>query len=669
MVPSYHGPSSYLIFSKYNNYAGFSDGDGVNRIALLDPNDSQIDSHPSADGLVEMREVLTATGPTPDENALSTELPYAVREWCINTAAVNPATNSIFTPSEDGHIYRWNLITNNFAEAVQLTEGFGEPYVPTVIGPGGVVYSLNGGTLFALGSLSNDSISITSSVPDLRPVVVGDSLTFTATVTNTAGGGGVPTGTVTFRDFTFQDLDPITTPLASNVPLDANGRATVTTSALTAGNGFLGSHFITATYSGDATFSAGNATLVQKVHAFRTTTNLNSAPNPSSNGQSVTFTATVSATPAGSPIPEGMVTFQEGETVLAQVPVGGTGTASFSISTLSPGDHNITASYYSDTVHASSSGNRTQTVIDGPTPTPSPATPSPTPTSSPTPGVTPTPTVSPTPGATPTPIPFGHSVNLSTRMRVEPGDSAGIGGFILNGTGSKNVLIRAIGPSLAGSGVTDALADPILELHGTNGFMTITNDNWRDDPAQQALIEGTGIAPSNDLESAIYATLPAGPYTAVVRGTNNSSGVALVEVYDLDPANAPILADISTRALVNTGNDVVIAGFILGGDSNNDLLVIRGIGPSLSSTGVTNPLANPMLELRDSNGDVLLANDDWQSDPAQAEQIEGAGLALSDPSESGIAITLSQGTYTALLSGVNAGSGVGLIEVYNIGQQ
>src|SRR5438128_12663262 len=164
MVPSYNGPSSFLLFSKYNNYAnaGNDSGDGVNRVALLDPNSTQVDAHASSNGMLIMREVLTVIGPTPDPENRSASLPYAVREWCINTAAVNPATNSVFVPSEDGHIYRWNLATNSFAEAVELTEGIGEPYVPTVIGPGGVVYTLNGGILFALGSLNNVSISVTS---------------------------------------------------------------------------------------------------------------------------------------------------------------------------------------------------------------------------------------------------------------------------------------------------------------------------------------------------------------------------------------------------------------------------------------------------------------------------------------------------------------------------
>jgi len=666
MVPSYQGTSSYLLFVKYNNYAGFEDADGVNKIALLDPNATQIDPHSSADGLVEMREVLTAIAPTPDKNWLSTQYPHAVREWCINTAAVNPATNSIFTPSEDGHIFRWNVATNSFAQAVPLTAGIAEPYVPTVIGPGGIVYTLNGGTLFALGSLNGVDVALASSMPDLRPVVVGQSLTFTAIVTNTGSPGPTPTGTVTFQDLTYQNLNPVTTTLASNVPLNANGQATVTTSSLTAGNGFLGSHFITATYSGDGTFSGGSVILVQKVHASASTTTLTSSPNPSNGGQAVTFTATVASAPPGSGTPEGMVTFQEGANILAQVPVNSGGIASFNTSSLSSGVHNITAYYYSDTVFASSNGGTTQTVGPGPTPTPG-ITPTPTPGATPTPTGTPIPTPTPTPTPGVTPMPASQTINLSTRMRVQTGDSVGVGGFIVTGSASKHVLIRAIGPSLADVGVPNVLADPVLELHGPGTFVTITNNNWRDDPVQEALIEATGIQPSNDLESAIEARLAPGNYTAVVKGNNDTTGVALVEVYDLDSAAASKLANISTRAFVSTGDNVVIAGFVLGGNGGSDRLVVRGIGPSLTAAGVPNALADPTLELRDGNGALLLANNDWQDDPAQAAELTAAGLAPTSDLESGIAATLPPGIYTALLAGLNNSAGIGLVEVYDRG--
>jgi hypothetical protein len=252
-------------------------------------------------------------------------------------------------------------------------------------------------------------------------------------------------------------------------------------------------------------------------------------------------------------------------------------------------------------------------------------------------------------------------------MLVQTGDNVGIGGFIITGSAPKHVLLRAIGPSLAQSGVPNPLADPVLELHGPGGFVTITDDNWRDDPVQEALIIADGIPPTNDLESAIDATLNPGAYTAIVKGKNNTSGVALVEVYDLSPAVLAKLANISTRAFVSTGNDIVIAGFILGGNSGNDRIVVRGLGPSLTAAGVPNALANPTLELRDSNGTLLVSDNDWQDNPVQAAELTAAGLAPTNPLESGIAATLPPGSYTALLSGTSNGTGIGLVEVYDRG--
>jgi hypothetical protein len=658
MVPSYQGPSSYLIFAKYNHYA-FSDGDGVNRIALLDPNTTQIDPHPSANGLVEMREVFTMIGPTPDQDRLSPTYPYAVREWCINTAAVNPATNSIFVPNENGRVHRWNLATNSLSQAASIGPGIGQPYVPTIIGPDGQIYTMNGGTLFALGGLNGVRVTLDSSLPDTRAVVAGESLTFTATVTNTGAPGPAPTGTVTFQAFTYQNLTPVTTTLAADVPLDANGRASVTTSDLAAGNGFLGNHFITATYSGDANYVGGSTTLVQKVHAHDTITTVSSSANPSAIGETVTVTATVTSVPAGSGTPTGMVTFQEGSTILAQVPLNGSGTASFQTSTLTPGDHTITAIYASDTVFAASSGNTVHTVAAPITPTP---TPTPTPTGTATPSPTPTASPSPTPTAT-----AAQAVNLSTRMRVRPGDNVGIGGFIITGTAPKQVLLRAIGPSLTSSGISEPFPDPVLELHGSDSFVTITNDDWRDDPVQEQLIKDSGIPPTNDLESAIHATLVPGAYTAVFRGKDNSEGVGLVEIYDLNPGAASKLGNISTRALVSMGDNIVIAGFMLGQHSGADRVAVRGLGPSLSGAGIANPLSNPILELRDGNGTLRAANNDWQDNPAQAAALTSAGLAPADQLEAGIIATLPPGLYTALLAGLNNGIGIGLVEVYDLG--
>jgi hypothetical protein len=254
-------------------------------------------------------------------------------------------------------------------------------------------------------------------------------------------------------------------------------------------------------------------------------------------------------------------------------------------------------------------------------------------------------------------------------MRVDTGDNAGIGGFIITGNVPKHVVVRGLGPSLTGSGFPAAalLADPTLEIHGPGNFGIITNNNWKD--TQQAQIQADGLAPTNDLESAIDATLPPGNYTAVVRGNAGTppAGIALVEVYDLNTPADSKLGNISTRAQVGTGNNVVIAGFILSNKPGDDRIVVRGIGPSLSGFGVPNALQDPTLELRDKDGNLLRSNNDWQDDSAQASQINAAGLAPSNPKESAIAATLPPGLYTAILAGLNNGTGVGLVEVYDRG--
>jgi hypothetical protein len=252
-------------------------------------------------------------------------------------------------------------------------------------------------------------------------------------------------------------------------------------------------------------------------------------------------------------------------------------------------------------------------------------------------------------------------------MRVQTGDNVGIGGFIITGSAPKRVLVRGIGPSLQNSGVPNALADPMIELNGPGGFATVVNDNWRD--SQEAEIQATGIPPVNNSEAAIAATLAPGAYTAIVRGSGNTSGVALVEVYDLNQGVASKLDNMSTRALISTGDDIVIAGFMLGGQSGSDRVVIRGIGPSLTNAGVPDALADPTLELRDGNGALLIANNDWQDDPLQSSQLASAGLAPLSSLESAIVVNLPPGLYTALLAGRSSGSGIGLLEVYDrVGQ-
>jgi hypothetical protein len=247
--------------------------------------------------------------------------------------------------------------------------------------------------------------------------------------------------------------------------------------------------------------------------------------------------------------------------------------------------------------------------------------------------------------------------NISTRLLVETGDNVLIGGFIIIGTQPKKVIVRAIGPSLPFAGT---LADPILELHGPAGFATLTNDNWRSD--QEAEIIATGIPPTNDLESAIVETLPANGagYTAIVRGVNNGTGIGLVEAYDLDNTVDSKLANISTRGLVQTGDNVLIAGTIIQGPTSQQVLV-RAIGPSLDLPG---KLADPTLELHDGNGALIAANDNWRSD--QEAEIIATGIPPTNDLESAIVETLpaSGASYTAIVRGVNGTTGVALVEIY-----
>jgi hypothetical protein len=294
------------------------------------------------------------------------------------------------------------------------------------------------------------------------------------------------------------------------------------------------------------------------------------------------------------------------------------------------------------------------------------ATPIATPTPTPTPTATATPTPTPSPTATPSPTP-AQALNISTRLRVETGDKVMIGGFIITGNAPKNVAVRGIGPSLAAFGISDALADPILELRAANGALLFQNDDWQEDPAQAAQLTTLGLALQDLRESGIVATLqPSASYTAILAGKNGGTGIGLVEIYDTNQASDSQLANISTRGFVQTDDNVMIGGFILGGSSNNTGIVVRGIGPSLAQFGLSNVLADPTLELHDGNGALLISNDDWQEDPVQAAQLSAHGLAPQDPKESGIFAPLPPGAFTAILAGKNGGTGIGLVEIYNV---
>ncbi len=260
--------------------------------------------------------------------------------------------------------------------------------------------------------------------------------------------------------------------------------------------------------------------------------------------------------------------------------------------------------------------------------------------------------------------PTVHAQNISTRLDVETGERVGIGGFIVRGTGLIQVVVRGIGPSLAAGGVSGALADPVLELHGPNGIL-LSNDNWRD--SQESEIAATGLAPTVDVEAALIADVGPGNYTAILSGKNGGTGIGLIEVYDLDTGTVAELANVSTRGFDGTLGNVLIGGVIIGPtDAFPAFLIVRAIGPSLEGSGVSGALADPTLELYNQDGSLIAENDNWQDDPIQAASIEAAGLAPLDPDESAIQATVPPGAYTAIVQGIDGSTGVALVEVYNL---
>jgi len=276
------------------------------------------------------------------------------------------------------------------------------------------------------------------------------------------------------------------------------------------------------------------------------------------------------------------------------------------------------------------------------------------------------PTPTPTPTATPTATP-PRALNISTRLRVDVGDKVMIGGFIITGNTPKAVVLRGLGPSLANFGLPAAslLSDPLIELYGSGGLI-VSNDNWKDSP-QKDQIQGTIFQPSDDRESVILATLPPAAYSVVLKGANGGAGIGVVEVYDNNTAADSELANISTRGFVQTGDNVMIGGFTLGGPNNPTNIAVRALGPSLSVFGLTNLLTDPTLELHNANGTLMLSNDDWQSDPVSAAQLTANGLAPSNPKEAAIFASVAPpGQFTVVVAGKSGGVGIALVEIYNL---
>jgi hypothetical protein len=280
---------------------------------------------------------------------------------------------------------------------------------------------------------------------------------------------------------------------------------------------------------------------------------------------------------------------------------------------------------------------------------------------------------------TDTPPVFSELRNISTRAFVQTGDNVLIGGFIIQGSGTKRVIIRAIGPELTQYGVPNPLFNPTLELHNATGALIASNDDWMHTiiggiitTNQVQDIMNSGYAPTDGRESAIIGDLPPGNYTAILRGVDNMTGVALVEVYDLSPGTGPILANISSRAFVQQNDDVMIGGFIVQG-AQSKRVIIRAIGPELAHYGISDALADPTLELHDQAGALIASNDNWQTTiiggiitANQVQEIMNSGYAPTEPSESAIIATLAPGRYTAIVRGKNIIVGVALVDLYDL---
>ncbi|MEI2772664.1 MAG: hypothetical protein V9G98_18660 [Candidatus Competibacter sp.] len=251
--------------------------------------------------------------------------------------------------------------------------------------------------------------------------------------------------------------------------------------------------------------------------------------------------------------------------------------------------------------------------------------------------------------------------NLSTRGWVGTGDSVMIGGFIISGT-AKKVLITAKGPALADAGVPSVLADPNLTLYDSSGQAILGNDNWGT-AANAAEVQAHSARPRYAQEAAILTTLNPGAYTAIVRGTNSTTGNALVEVYDLETNSAARLTNLSTRGWVGTGDSVMIGGFIISGTAKKVLITAKG--PALADAGVPSVLADPNLTLYDSSGQAILGNDNWGT-AANAAEVQAHSARPRYAQEAAILTTLNPGAYTAIVRGTNSTTGNALVEVYEV---
>lgn len=260
-------------------------------------------------------------------------------------------------------------------------------------------------------------------------------------------------------------------------------------------------------------------------------------------------------------------------------------------------------------------------------------------------------------------VPRATLINVSTRLEVGLGLEVGIAGFVVEGPGTKRCIVRAIGPSLRDFGIPNPLANPVLELRDASGALLAENDDWGADAGADS-VRQAGLGPPDAAEAAVARTLAPGAYTAVLRGVAGGTGVALVEVYDVAPADPARPINVSTRGKVGADASVLIGGFVVDGNATRRVIV-RALGPSLRDFGVTTALPDPVLELRDALGNLVAQNDNWRD--RQAAEIQATGFAPRQNTEAAIVRALAPGSYTAVVRArPGTALGVGLVEVYEI---